>query len=87
MDLVFDIFHNQKTTIPNIILFLKFIKSIELENTNALNQKLTKTLIKNAKNKIISAEKITFKELLKLFKYRNEFTFKQKLVFLTKLYR
>jgi glycosyltransferase involved in cell wall biosynthesis len=87
VDLVFDIFHNQKTTIPNIILFLKFIKSIELENTNALNQKLTKTLIKNAKNKIISAEKITFKEVLNLFKYRNEFTLKQKLVFLTKLYR
>ena len=87
VDLVFDIFHNQKTTIPSVILFLKFIKSIELENTNALNQKLTKTLIKNAKNKIISAEKITFKELLNLFKYRNEFTLKQKLVFLTKLYR
>ncbi len=87
VDLVFDIFHNQKTTIPSVILFLKFIKSIELENTNALNQKLTKTLIKNAKNKIIRAEKITFKELLNLFKYRNEFTLKQKLVFLTKLYR
>jgi glycosyltransferase involved in cell wall biosynthesis len=87
VDLVFDIFHNQKTTIPGVILFLKFIKFIELENTNALNQKLTKSLIKNAKNKIISAEKITFKELLNLFKYRNEFTLKQKLVFLTKLYR
>lgn len=87
VDLVFDIFHNQKTTIPSVILFLKFMKAIELENTNALNQKLTKSLIKNAKNKIISAEKITFKELLNLFKYRNEFTLKQKLVFLTKLYR
>jgi hypothetical protein len=63
------------------------MKANELVNTNALNQKLTKTLIKNAKNKIISAEKITFKELLNLFKYRNEFTLKQKLVFLTKLYR
>ncbi len=63
------------------------LKSIELENTNALNQKLTKTLVKNAKNKIITAEKITFKELLNLFKYRNEFTLKQKLEFLTKLYR
>jgi glycosyltransferase involved in cell wall biosynthesis len=87
IDLVFDIFHNRKTTIPSVILFLKFMKANELVNTNALNQKLTKTLIKNAKNKIISAEKITFKELLNLFKYRNEFTLKQKLVFLTKLYR
>lgn len=87
VDLVFDIFHNRKTTIPSVILFLKILKSIELENTNVLNQKLTKSLIKNAKNKIIRAEKITFKELLNLFKYRNEFTFKQKLVFLTKLYR
>ena len=87
VDLLFDIFHNQKRTISDVILFLSNIKSISLENINSLNKKLTKTLIKNAKNKIISAEKITFKELLKLFKYRNEFTFIQKLVFLTKLNR
>jgi hypothetical protein len=87
MDLLFDIFHNQKRTISDVILFLSNIKSTSLENINTLDQKLTKTLIKKAKNKIIDAKKIKCKELLILFKFRNEFTFRQKLVFLTKLYR
>ena len=85
VDLLFDIFHNQKRTISDVILFLSNIKSISLENINTLNKKLTKTLIKKAKNKIIDAKKITRKELLILFKYRNEFTIKQKIVLLTKL--
>lgn len=85
VDLLFDIFHNQKRTISDVILFLSKIKSISLENINTLNKKLTKTLIKKAKNKIIDAKKITRKELLILFKYRNEFTIKQKIVLLTKL--
>ncbi len=85
VDLLFDIFHNQKRTISDVILFLSNIKSINLENINSFNKKLTKTLIKKAKNKIIDAKKITHKELLILFKYRNEFTIKQKIVLLTKL--
>lgn len=85
VDLLFDIFHNQKRTIADVILFLSNIKSISLENINTLSKKLTKTLIKKAINKIIDTKKITHKELLILFKYRNEFTIKQKIVLLTKL--
>jgi glycosyltransferase involved in cell wall biosynthesis len=86
-DLLFTIFHNEKTTVSDVVLFLATINKINIKNTSQLKKKIIEILIKNAKNKILEINKITLNSIIKLYKYRNEFTFKQKLVFLTKLFR